>query len=178
MEKSHSQKEIFLKSEADNWFYRNSKALEKIKGSDPIIACLDYADIKPDSRVLEIGCSNGWRLNLINERHDALCWGVDPSQEAILDGKKAVNNKIHLKVGTADNLEFEKEFFDTVILGFFLYLVDREDLFKIAFEVDRVLKYGGNLIIYDFDPGFPRKNEYHHLKGVFSYKQDYSKMFL
>lgn len=66
-----------------------------------------------------------------------------------------------------------------VFIGFCFYLIDRELLFKVVAEVDRVLKMGSYLIIKDFDTPFPIKRKYHHHHdGVYSYKQQYENIFL
>ena len=65
--------------------------------------------------------------------------------------------KLNLKVGSSDNLDFDDLFFDVIILGFCLYLVDRNLIFKTVSEIDRTLKEGGILIINDFDTPFPYK---------------------
>ena len=67
--------------------------------------------------------------------------------------------------------------FDIIVYGFCLYLCDRNDLFKIASEGNRVLRKNGFIIIYDFYSESYSQNAYHHLNGIFSYKMDYSKLF-
>ena len=74
-------------------------------------------------------------------------------------------------------MHFGNASFDTIIFGFCLYLCDRKDLFKIAYEADRCLQNEGTIILLDFKPPFPYKNKYSHLEGIYSYKMDYSKMF-
>jgi len=168
------QKEIFSASEGDQWFNRNlgsSVAHE----NDKIVQTLQSIELSP-KKVLEIGCSNGKRLNLIKNTFGSECWGIDPSSKAIEDGKKKYP-EISMNVGTADYLQFEDNSFDAIIFGFCLYLCDRNDLFKIAYEANRCLKNEGTLVIKDFYPTFPYKNKYSHLEGVYSYKMDYSKMF-
>ena len=59
----------------------------------------------------------------------------------------------------------------------FLYLCDRKDLFKITYEIDRVLSDESCIFILDFNTSFPYKNKYKHCEGVYSYKMDYAKMF-
>ncbi|WP_315984169.1 aldo/keto reductase [Aliamphritea spongicola] len=80
--------------------------------------------------------------------------------------------------GTAASTGLESDSLDVLVLGFCLYLCDRNELFKIAYECDRILRDTGLLLIVDFMPPFAYKNPYHHLEGLNSYKQDYSKMFL
>jgi len=168
------QKDIFLSSEGNAWFERNKKTINE-KETDHIINCISELDLKP-KKILEIGCSNGYRLDKLRQRYGADCFGLDPSLEAIEQGRLAFD-KIHLSQGTADVLEFKANEFDLVIIGFCLYLCDRNDLFKIAAEVDRVLADKGYLAILDFRPSFPYKNKYKYIEGVFSYKMDYTALF-
>jgi len=171
-----SQKEIFKASEGDHMFLRNKERLNSpSKEDDKIINLIKSIELIP-KRVLEIGCGGGHRLEIMRLVFQADCYGIDPSTKAIDDGKSRYPN-ISLQVGTADNLPFDADSFDMIIFGFCLYLCDRKDLFKIAYEADRCLKNKGTLIIKDFYPPFAYKNKYSHRDGIYSYKMDYSMMF-
>jgi len=171
-----TQKEIFRIGEGDRWFDRNRKSASPGEDTeDKVIHLIKYNELFP-KRVLEIGCSNAQRLELIRNAYQAECYGIDPSSNAIEDGKNRYP-KISLQVGTADVLPFDTGSFDMIIFGFCLYLCDRKDLFKIAYEADRCLENEGSLIIKDFYPPFAYRNRYSHYDGVFSYKMDYSRMF-
>jgi len=171
-----SQKEIFKATEADQWFNRNKESYEKTKNENGIIIqTLKEIEIVP-KQVLEIGCSNGAKLNKIQKAFGSECFGVDPSAKAIELGKNEFPN-ISLQIGTADLLPFDNNKFDVIIFGFCLYLCDRADLFKIAYEADRCLSDQGYLVIVDFYPPFPYKNTYTYKEGVYSYKMNYSKLF-
>jgi ubiquinone/menaquinone biosynthesis C-methylase UbiE len=174
MEQSETQKEIFMKTEGDRWFARNARP-NYSDDDDTIVKVLRSIELAP-TRVLEIGCSNGHRLDLIRKAFNSKCCGVDPSATAIEDGKRKFPD-ISLQVGTADSLNFEDHAFDAVVFGFCLYLCDRSDLFKIAFEADRCLQNEGTVIIKDFYATFPFRNKYSHHHGVYSYKMDYSRLF-
>jgi len=102
------------------------------------------------------------------------CSGIEPSAKAV-----AVAQQLGLQVsqGTADALPYESGSFDVLIFGFCLYLCDRDDLFRIAQEADRVLKASAWVIIHDFFATTPLQREYHHFEGLFSYKMDYRKLF-
>ncbi len=122
---------------------------------------------------MEIGCGNGARLKqLVNLGFRVS--GIDPSASAISEAKLS---NVDAYIGTADNLPFKENCFDIVVFGFCLYLCDREDLFLIIAEANRVLKTPGYLLIFDFYSKTEYTNEYHHLKGLKSFKMDYSKMF-
>ena len=166
-----NQKKVFIESEGDAWFLRNSQT----DSQDKLIAILKQLEISP-SKVLEIGCSSGNRLSQIYQTFGSSCFGIDPSSKAIEEGKIA-NPAIHFQTGTADALPFENNEFDLLIFGFCLYVCDRNELFKIAYEADRCLKDNGYLVIIDFEPPFAFRNSYSHRPGLFSYKMDYGKMF-
>jgi ubiquinone/menaquinone biosynthesis C-methylase UbiE len=170
-----SQKEIFSKLEGNKYYERNKIKLTGPR-NDPVIQAIAQLELYP-KKILEIGCSNSWRLNLLKKNYNSDCWGIDPSAEAIEQGKKDFK-ELNLVKGTADALPYENQMFDMIIFGFCLYLCDRSDLFKIAYEADRVLLDLGHIVIYDFYPPFQYKNKYSHCKGIYSYKMNYSNLFL
>lgn len=170
------QAEVFLKSEGNAWLKRNTDKIP-IKG-DLVLKALDQliGGLGKDSAVLEIGCSNGWRLKEIKKRYGcAELTGIDPSAEAI---RQAKANGVSAYRGLAHSLPFPSNCYDVVIMGFMLYLVDRQNLFQVTTEADRVLVDGGLMVVYDFNPTLPCKNKYKHKEELWSYKQDYDQMFL
>jgi len=177
------QKNVFLCSEADAWFERNQQAVSKrdFSTDDSVTAAVvemaqlsQYADRREKMQILEIGCGEGRRLSWLSENLGADVFGVEPSAKAV---EHAFSRGIRLQRGTADSLPFESEKFDVLIFGFCLYLCDRQDLFRIAQEADRVLKPDAWLVINDFFAPTPVRREYHHKPGVFSYKMDYRSIF-
>jgi ubiquinone/menaquinone biosynthesis C-methylase UbiE len=101
---------------------------------------------------------------------------VDPSRAAIDDGRRR-HPEVRFELGTAEHLPVS-DVFDVVLIGFCLYLCDREDLTRIVAEVDRVLARNGLLAIVDFDPSSPRRRPYRHRDGITSFKMDYMQLFL
>ena len=175
---SSRQTDRFLADEADAWFRRNRAALgvESERDDDPVVATLADEGLRP-ARLLEIGCSTGWRLGAWRRRFpETVCSGLDPSAEAVAEGRR-LDPALDLRVGTAEALPFEDERFDAIVFGFSLYLCDRSDLFRIAAEADRVLVEGGHLVIYDFFPTDPHRRRYSHREGVWSYKMDHAALF-
>lgn len=177
-EKILSQKETFKSSEGDNYYGRNKlKFGEALRTweNDPVIRAISNLNLHPES-ILEIGCGNGWRLEILARKCQAKCFGIDPSGEAIKEGMRSFPDLL-LNQATADAIPYGDRFFDLVICGFCLYLCDRRDLFKIAYEVDRVLQDYSALMILDFYPPFPYRNTYAHRPGIFSFKMKYADLF-
>lgn len=174
MKKNESQKKIFLASEGNRYFERN------LGKADPFSAdrvAIYQKHLRKGFKVLEIGCSFGANLELLSKSQSCTCYGIDPSKKAIQFGKSKYPS-FHLSVSTADQLDFPDDFFDFVIFGFCLYLVDRKALSKAISEADRVLKDRGFLGVTDFDAKFPKRRIYKHCTGVTSYKMSYHDLFL
>jgi len=172
------QKNIFLKTESNAWFIRNRSiiAKKKLPEDDPVLLeIIRLSNSNKLLRVLEIGCGDGYRLEWLKANMNFICSGLEPSAVAV---EKGCQRGIDVRQGTADQLPFEDRSFDLVIFGFCLYLCDREDLFRIASEADRVLSGPGWLIIHDFYSPTPLLRDYHHYSGLFSYKMDYRALFL
>ena len=169
------QKEMFFTKEGDRWYKRNLNHSRNFIGINSFIPL-----IKDKDKILEIGTSDGIKLDYLSRKipkFNLSLFGIDPSYESINAGSELYPN-LNLKQGASDQIEFDNQYFNVVILGFCLYLVDRELLFKTISEVDRTLKQGGYLVITDFETPFPIKRNYEHLEGCFSYKNNYSNFFL
>ncbi len=164
------QSDTFLQGEGREWLRRNKDKIDV--DNDPVLAMIKNADLQP-KRVLEIGCADGWRLTELRKRYSCEVRGVDPG------ASQYGGDHAYIDWGTADDLAtcFDEDY-DLVIYGFCLYLCDREDLFRIAMEGDRVLADKGHIIIWDFGPETPVKQPYKHKTDVWSYKMDYAKLWL
>lgn len=173
------QKDKFLSIEGNNYFKRNflKSNIEKaewVKKDSLLPLILDIQCEKDKLNVLEIGCGQGLRLEELKKRRNWNLFGLDPSIESVNYVK---NNGISTYQGTADQLPFEENTMDIVIYGFCLYVCDNEDLFKIAFEADRVLKNNGWLAITDFWSPSPQSNIYGYDKSINSFKNNRYLMF-
>lgn len=177
---SSKQRDVFRGGEGDAWHARNRSTTDDLEGrlrADPVLEAVRALRLTP-KRVLEVGCGNGYRLEGLRMQFGAEGVGVEPSSEAVAEARKRFPS-IDVRVGTAEDLPFEDASFDAVAFGFCLYLCDRRDLFKIAWQADRVLVEGGYLFIYDFfSPGRAYRNAYSHYEGLYSYKMDYAQLFL
>jgi len=175
------QEDIFAEGEGDAWFSRNFWALEdKTEIPDPVIEAIKQhvQNKKLNHRFIELGCSNGARLEAIQKIWSyAYCVGIDPSASAIANGAARYQN-INLHRGTMVANPISREWARVLIYGFCLYVCDPEELFEIAVQGDRLLEDGGYLIIHDFDPEFPHSVPNKHVDGLMTYKMDWSKLWL
>ena len=170
------QGKIFLGFEGDNWYERNKKTLEAEK--DIPILLVEFYGIKP-TRILEVGASNGYRLARIYEKYGCDVHAVEPSEKAIEDGIEKYPF-IKFQRATADDMVYDRQFFDLIIVNSVFHWVDRETLLISIANIDNTLKWGGHIIIGDFQLHCPIKRRYHHIKDeeVFTYKLDYKKIFM
>ncbi len=173
------QREVFLRSEGNAWLERNSPqgSARALPESDELLLAilqLPPAQTAVPTKLLEIGCSSGSRLAWLRQNRGFDCYGLDPSAKAV---EAARAQGVVAQQGTADTLPFDTAAFDIVVFGFCLYLCDREDLFQIASEADRVLRNPGWIVIHDFYSPTPSQRPYHHLSGISSFKMDYRTLF-
>jgi SAM-dependent methyltransferase len=174
-----SQKTIFQNSEGNSWYSRNQKTLRTLSGQrTPVAQTIERIaktyGTQNKLKLLEIGCSDGTRLEWLSNNLNVEVSGLEPSKVAVDAGVKKGFNIVE---GTADSLPFSNNSFDVVVFGFCLCWCDREDLFRIAQEADRVAAQKSWIVIHDFYAETPVKNEYHHAPGLFSYKMDNRKLF-
>ena len=174
MASDHTQKAAFLDGEGDRWFRRNAANLSHGR-RDVVVEAIEALRIKPKA-LLEVGASNGHRVAALAEALGARGCGVEPSSAAVADGTAAHPN-IDLRIGSADELPFERGEFDLVILGFCMYLVDPALHLRAVAEADRVLADGGALVIFDFVAAQPYFNDYAHLPGLRAHKMEFSRLF-
>lgn len=168
--------DIFFNVEGNNWYSRNKDAFN-IKSDIPL-KLIELYNLNP-GKVIELGCSNGWRLNEIKNRFgkNIVCAGIDAGEDPIKAGSQMYSGLI-LKHGKISDIPFEEEF-DLVIVNYVLHWVDRTSLLKSIAEIDRVLKDGGYLIIGDFYPDFPQRRKYQHLQeNIFTWKMLYNRILI
>lgn len=173
-----NQKQAFQVYEADNWYQRN-RGVKYTAEDDVVIKVLKEYSASPSS-ALEIGCSTGYRLHALATTFNGVrVTGIEPSQKAIMYGKEEYP-EVNFVPGTAGQMtELEMASFDLVIIGFVLYVVDRDMLLKVVAETDRVLRDGGILMIIDFFSEKPARNPYQHITDIkaYAYKQNYEEIF-
>jgi len=174
-----TQDKIFNELEGNAWFKRNKAAITDSNRSDYPALLVDLIEDKSNIKsVLELGCSNGFRLaKLKNSTTCSRFVGVDCSEEALDDGRRRYDD-VEFYKGLLNDVPLDEEF-DLVIVNFVLCWVSRKTLAKSIAEIDRVTKDGGFLIIGDHFPDNPQRRRYHHNleEEIFTYKQNYGALF-
>ncbi len=174
-----NQDKIFWDKEGDQWFERNRSALANADKIDWPTFLIEKLQMQFES-VVELGCSNGWRLQKLATKYKLAfenIRGVEASEKAIEDAKVRYP-LLKIERALLSNVPVQ-EVFDLVIVNYVLHWVDRASLSKAISEIDRLVRDGGILIIGDFMPDHPEKRKYHHLpdKDVFTFKQNYAEIF-
>lgn len=111
--------------------------------------------------MLDIGCGMGTVLIAAQKkiRSNALYLGIDLSQQMILKGKlkasrTVAGNSPELLVGSALSLPFGKSLFDVVLLSHVIKYLTDDQLNLVLDETTRVLKPGGRIVLWEFNPVF------------------------
>jgi len=165
---------LLYKNLSNKYFFRNKNKLLNSQGyTKELLLLLDISKIEPKA-VLEIGCMDGYKLNEINKFYNKAkikYFGIDLSDKAIEYGKSKFKDIKLLKRSSLDINKFNFKF-DLIVCDF-LYLLDREHIFKQFDLIYNLLSNKGNLIISDFDPSFPHYNYDKRNKKLNSFKVDY-----
>ncbi len=120
-------------------------------------ALLDGADLRPGTRVLEIGCGTGTVLLTARRRcPDAELTGLDPDPGALRRARRKADRAgvpVRLDRGFAADLPYPDGSVDRVLSAFMLHHLDPADLPRALAEAHRVLVPGGSLHVVDIAGG-------------------------
>lgn len=101
-------------------------------------------DLPPDARILDVGCGDGFHLNLL-KKYGAKTWqleGIDIDSRAAEMAEKA-GLRVHL--GSVEKLDLPENSFD---LAFMIQTIEHvEKPEKVLSAVQKILKPGGKLVI-------------------------------
>jgi ubiquinone/menaquinone biosynthesis C-methylase UbiE len=113
-------------------------------------ACVEWHDVRPADRVLEIGFGHGRTLAWIAERAlSGVVAGVDPSAEMLRMASRRnraalESGRVRLELGRAESLPFPDAQLDTLLAA---NCVQFWDLPRALAEARRVLRPGGTLLL-------------------------------
>lgn len=124
--------------EYDTWFLQNPNVL-----ASEVLLLARF--LQPPGKALSVGCGSGLFEQTLRREHGIqIDYGVEPA-----DGMARIAEMrgLAVKRGTAENLPFDPEAFDTVLLnGIPSYVPDLERAFR---EAHRVLRSGGRILVLD-----------------------------
>ena len=167
-----------LRQDGDGYHARNYAGIGTI--ADPAFEALELiSHLGPIGSVLEVGCTTGFRLDKARIAFGARCAGLEVSPAAIDEGRRLYPD-VQLEAGVAprDLARWDGEQFDVVIVGHFMYLLPREELFSLAAAVDRLVAPGGHIVVMDFLHPTPMSAEYRHHADLRVFKHDPSAPWL
>tara|TARA_B110001450_G_C17554665_1_gene454148 strand:+ start:210 stop:878 length:669 start_codon:yes stop_codon:yes gene_type:complete len=163
---------IVKKKEANNYFSRNLEFFNSSRSDYRILDLIKTNNIEPKS-ILEIGCANGIKLNEYQQNlNSKINYGVDLSSKAIKSGRRKFKKLKLLKLSSLEINKIKLKF-DLIICGFFLYLLDREEIFNQFNLIYKRLNKNSYLIIQDCDPLFKHTNTSIHNKNLKTFKMSY-----
>lgn len=133
----------FEKSYTEYWESATNKSVDglKIPGPEEVKVLIQYLGIKPEEKVLDLGCSFGRMYNELAYFSNNV-FGVDPDPYAVEKAAKFPYEEV--KTGTAEDTGFVDAKFDIV---FSWQVFDVVDQLKGLKEVNRILVDGGRFLI-------------------------------
>jgi len=111
---------------------------------EALCTCLET--LEKDAKVLDVGAGTGLLCEFAYACRDDLVYVALDPYEGML---KYAKDFVETKMGTAEDLPFEENSFDVLMMGEALHHF--KDVELALSEVVRVLKPEGKLFIYDFD---------------------------
>ena len=152
----------------------------KDKETEKTIQCLNILkDYFEKSKILEVGCGNGYVAEQITKKFDVELVGIDFCEEFIKIAKKRNLKKATFQVGDVLNLKFDNASFDIVFAERCLINLDSwKKQQKALNEIRRVLKDGGVfLMIEAFTDGLDNLNKARKSVGLDNIPQPYHNLF-
>ena len=112
-------------------------------------ATLSRLPMRPDDRVLDVGCGTGELLSRIAAKYPAASLaGIDPVPAMLEVARKKLSDQVDLRVGWANELPWPEASFDVVVsCNMFHYVTHPVAAIR---EMQRVLRPGGQIVITDW----------------------------
>lgn len=132
-------------------------------------AIVEEIQKSPSGKILDVGCGNG-NLFMILPEDKYEMFGIDFSENMILESKHNCGKRASFSVADAERLPFDDNTFDIVVCNAsFHHYIHPDEVLR---EMHRVLRDGGKLLIGDpYVPGLVRP--FINILTKFSDKGDY-----
>jgi ubiquinone/menaquinone biosynthesis C-methylase UbiE len=156
-----TSKRTFFPATGWDWLLPIYDPLAKLMGADKYYGMVvDWLELVPGHRVLDIGCGTGTLAVRIKQLHPGVAVvGLDPDPRALARGARKAQRAgvaVHFDQGFSDQLPYAGASFDRVHCNIFSLLPHEEKETTLG-EVRRVLKPGGAFHLLDLaktPPGF------------------------
>jgi len=145
----------YLPGMGHDWLLPLYDPLQKLLAFEAVHRQLvDQADIRPNHRVIEIGCGTG-NLSILTKRlhPQAEVVGLDPDPKALARARRKAEREalsVQLDRAFAEELPYPDASFDRVFSAFMFHHLEPDEKEKTLQEARRVLKPSGSLHLLDF----------------------------
>lgn len=113
---------------------------------DRVIRVLESLELKPSSKLLDLGCGNGRALDIL-KKYNINYTGLDLSENLIKLAKKKYPT-YHFQIGDLLKTPFVDDTFDYVLsVATLHHIPSKEERLKAFKEINRILKPNGQLIL-------------------------------
>lgn len=128
-----------------------------VLANTPLFQLVQNLGLKPEQRLLDIGCGRGSLLQILSSRvaFEKPAVGIDLSSQMLrqaIEDKRHAGGAYELSQGSALSLPFADESFDLVTCAYVVKHLDDPGLGALLVEVRRVLKFGGICLLWEFAP--------------------------
>lgn len=103
-------------------------------------------------KVLDVGCGTGAHLELYR-RFDCQLYGIDLSPSMLAVAQKRLGPNVVLDLRDATRMVFPDQTFNLIYSMLTLHEMSAETRLAVIFEMARVLKPDGRVLLIDFHPG-------------------------
>ncbi len=126
----------------------------------------------PFVSLLDVGCGTGAMLTMIKKEYpDMEAFGIDLSEQMIVQARKYNNHGLYLQIGDVENIPWPDNEFDLLTCNASFHHFP--DPMQSLNEMNRVLKAKGRLVIADpWWPGKVRQGINYYLKSPFNLSGD------
>ena len=131
-------------------------------------AVYNFVPKQPNARILDVGYGNGDMLKRLDEKLDAVFYGIDISEDMKVLATKAnaravATEKMFLSTGDVENMPYDDGFFDCVYTINTIYFWKDAD--KAMSEIMRTLKDGGRFICGFYSKAYFDRSDKYKFEG-------------